>query len=58
VQTGVATAPGAPTGLAATAGNAQVSLSWGAPASNGGSAITSYKVYRGTASVLRRKLGA
>ena len=48
VQTGVATAPGAPTGLAATAGNAQVSLSWGAPASNGGSAIGSYKVYRGT----------
>jgi hypothetical protein len=50
VQTGAATAPGAPTGLAATAGNAQVSLSWTAPASNGGSAITSYKVYRGTAS--------
>jgi PKD repeat protein len=46
VQTGVATVPGAPTGLAATAGNAQVSLSWAAPASNGGSAITSYRVYR------------
>ncbi|MEA2591251.1 MAG: hypothetical protein QOD62_1082, partial [Actinomycetota bacterium] len=50
VQTGVATAPGAPTGLAATAGNAQVALSWAAPASNSGSAITAYKVYRGTAS--------
>jgi PKD repeat protein len=48
VQTGVATAPGAPTGVAATAGNAQVSLSWAAPASNGGSAVTSYKVYRST----------
>ncbi|MHB8606241.1 MAG: protease pro-enzyme activation domain-containing protein, partial [Thermoplasmatota archaeon] len=45
-----ATAPGAPTGLAATAGNAQVSLSWTAPSSNGGSAITNYKIYRGTTS--------
>jgi PKD repeat protein len=44
------TAPGAPTGLTATAGNAQVSLSWAAPASNGGVSITSYRVYRGTAS--------
>ena len=38
------TAPGAPTGLGATAGNTQVSLSWTAPASNGGSAITDYLV--------------
>jgi len=44
------TPPGAPTGLTATAGNAQASLSWTAPASNGGVAITSYKVYRGTSS--------
>jgi hypothetical protein len=36
--------PGAPTGVAGTAGNAQVSLSWTAPASNGGSAITGYTV--------------
>ncbi|MGI8667513.1 MAG: PKD domain-containing protein [Jatrophihabitans sp.] len=42
------TVPGAPTGLAATAGNSQASLSWTAPASNGGVAITSYRVYRGT----------
>jgi PKD repeat protein len=42
------TAPGAPTGLAASAGNAQISLSWAAPASNGGVSITSYKVYRST----------
>jgi PKD repeat protein len=44
------TPPGAPTGLTATAGNGQASLSWTAPASNGGVAITSYRVYRGTAS--------
>jgi PKD repeat protein len=44
------TPPGAPTGLTASAGNAQNSLSWAAPASNGGVSITSYKVYRGTAS--------
>ena len=44
------TPPGAPTGLTANAGNAQVSLSWTAPASNGGVAITSYRVYRGTSS--------
>jgi len=41
------TAPGAPT-LSASAGNAQVSLSWTVPA-DGGSAITGYKVYRGGA---------
>ncbi|MEV7023083.1 PKD domain-containing protein [Kitasatospora sp. NPDC093558] len=44
------TAPGAPTGLTATAGNAQAALNWTAPASNGGVSITSYRVYRGTAS--------
>jgi PKD repeat protein len=44
------TPPGAPTGLTATAGNGQASLSWTAPASNGGVNITSYRVYRGTAS--------
>ena len=37
-------APGAPTSLAATAGNAQASLTWTAPASNGGTAITDYAV--------------
>ncbi|WP_349361998.1 alkaline phosphatase family protein [Streptomyces sp. PH10-H1] len=42
------TPPGAPTGLTASAGNGQNSLSWTAPASNGGVSITSYKVYRGT----------
>ncbi len=44
------TPPGAPTGLTATAGNGQASLSWAAPASDGGVAITSYRVYRGTSS--------
>jgi PKD repeat protein len=44
------TAPGAPTGLTASAGNGQVSLSWAAPASDGGVSITNYRVYRGTAS--------
>ncbi|GAA2500897.1 hypothetical protein GCM10009858_44000 [Terrabacter carboxydivorans] len=43
-------APGAPTGLTASPGNGQVSLSWTAPASNGGVNITSYRVYRGTSS--------
>ena len=39
-----ATTPGAPTGLSGTSGNASVSLSWTAPGSNGGSAITGYVV--------------
>ena len=42
--------PGAPTGLSATAGNGQVTLSWNAPASDGGAAIIGYDVYRGTSS--------
>ncbi|MHC1680336.1 MAG: fibronectin type III domain-containing protein [Methanomassiliicoccales archaeon] len=40
------TVPGAPTGLAATPGNNQVSLTWLAPSSNGGSVIDYYIVYR------------
>ncbi|MGZ4692267.1 MAG: fibronectin type III domain-containing protein [Acidimicrobiales bacterium] len=39
---GSATAPGAPTGVTATAGDTQASVSWTAPASDGGSAITGY----------------
>ncbi len=38
------TAPGAPTAVTATRGNGQVSLSWTAPGSDGGSAITGYTV--------------
>src|SRR5438093_2378263 len=42
--------PSAPTNLAATGSNAQVGLTWQAPASNGGSPITNYRIYRGTSS--------
>nr|MDO8110061.1 fibronectin type III domain-containing protein [Candidatus Sigynarchaeota archaeon] len=45
-----ATVPSAPQSFSATAGNAQVVLNWAAPVSNGGSAITGYNVYSGTAS--------
>ena len=37
-----ATVPGAPTGASATAGNAQASVAFTAPSSNGGAAITQY----------------
>jgi hypothetical protein len=39
-----ATVPNAPTAVTATAGNAQATISWTAPASNGGSSITGYTV--------------
>ena len=42
------TAPSSPTGLTATGGSSQVQLSWTAPGSNGGSAITGYDVYEGS----------
>jgi len=49
--TAAATAPGAPTLTGASAGrHGGVALTWSAPTSNGGSAITGYKVYRGTSS--------
>ncbi len=38
------TVPGAPTGVSATAGNAQATISFTAPASDGGAPITSYTV--------------
>jgi hypothetical protein len=52
------TPPGAPTGLTASAGSGQVSLSWAAPASNGGVSITSYRVYRGTSAGTETRLTA
>jgi hypothetical protein len=44
VQVTWPTPPGAPTSLAATAGNAQIALEWTAPANTGTSAITDYTV--------------
>lgn len=42
--------PSAPQNVQATAGNQQVTLTWSAPASDGGSSITNYSIYRGTTS--------
>jgi 5-hydroxyisourate hydrolase-like protein (transthyretin family) len=50
VTVNVQTVPLAPQNLKATPGNAQIMLSWSAPSSNGGSAITNYNIYKGTAS--------
>jgi fibronectin type 3 domain-containing protein len=47
-NSGAATVPGAPTLNSAAAGNNSVALSWSAPGSNGGAAVSNYKVYRGT----------
>src|SRR3989441_9618338 len=44
------TVPSAPQSLLATGGNAKVTLSWQVPSSNGGSAITYYKIYKSTSS--------
>ena len=44
-----ATAPSAPLSLVASGGDSSVALSWTAPTSDGGSGVTSYDVYRGTA---------
>jgi uncharacterized protein (TIGR02145 family) len=43
-ETDPTTVPGTPTGVSATAGNAQATVTFTAPVSNGGSAITGYTV--------------
>jgi subtilisin family serine protease len=46
-----ASVPGAPTGVTASTSRSKgIDLSWTAPASNGGSAITGYRIYRSTSS--------
>ena len=42
------TAPSAPRSLTAAATKSGIALTWAAPSSTGGSAITGYRVYRGT----------
>ena len=50
-QASGATAPSAPQNLTAAAAKGKgIQLSWSAPASNGGSPITGYNIYRGTTS--------
>jgi len=46
--TAAPTVPTVPQNLSATAGDAVVDLSWNAPASDGGSALTLYSIYRAT----------
>jgi subtilase family serine protease len=58
VTVNVPTVPSPPQNLKTTAGNAQVALSWSAPSSNGGSAITNYNIYKGTASGTETLLAA
>ncbi len=43
------TVPTTPIGLTAARGDSHVQLDWTAPADNGGSAVTSYVIYRGNA---------
>jgi len=42
------TTPTAPQNPQASTGNGQITLTWSAPSSDGGSAITNYNIYRGT----------
>ncbi|MDD1766180.1 MAG: fibronectin type III domain-containing protein, partial [Methanomassiliicoccales archaeon] len=45
-----ATLPTAPQNLQASAGDTQITLTWLEPLSNGGLAVTNYRIYRGTTS--------
>jgi fibronectin type 3 domain-containing protein len=51
--------PGAPTGLTASAGpgGGQISLSWTAPADDGGTPVTGYRVFRGTSATTLAPVG-
>ena len=51
-NTPAVTVPGAPTSFTATAGDAAVTLSWAAPASDGGGAITEYEYRYSTGSTV------
>jgi subtilase family serine protease len=51
----VASVPGAPTDLTATASGSGIVLSWHAPVSDGGSEITSYELYRAPSSGLETR---
>lgn len=42
--------PGAPRNVSAKAAGSGITVGWAAPTSNGGSAITAYRIYRGTSS--------
>lgn len=53
----VASAPGAPTGLVATAGNALATVTFTAPTNNGGSAISAYTVSSSPAGGVDREAG-
>ncbi|MFW9914323.1 MAG: SBBP repeat-containing protein [Candidatus Thorarchaeota archaeon] len=51
------TSPGAPQSLSATPGDNFVELSWAPPLVDGGTTITSYRVYRGTSSGIYALIG-
>jgi hypothetical protein len=53
ITTPIATVPGAPTSVTAVAGDAQATVSWTAPASDGGSPILFYTVTSSPATVAR-----
>ena len=57
VTPAAATVPGAPTGATATRGNAQATVTFTAPASNGGSAITGYTVMSNPAGAVDTNAG-
>lgn len=58
VESHMITVPDAPQNLHAVPGNGVVELTWSAPASDGGSPITDYNVYRGTTSAAQTLLAS